>query len=115
MQNQTLLAFYPNLETETPLSKKHLFHQELNISLVKELAQEIDLVFEEDNARAYESNVCLLNSEEVVSAYRTSFNKSDLINYLFACLKNGKNPMEITIPKTSEEFWGLAEKGKLLE
>lgn len=92
----------------------------LNLEIVKEIAQRIGLGFVPEKEVA--GNVCFINNQEVRDDYKTTFAPIDLLDYIYAVLHSPtyretyKEFLKIDFPRVpypedSETFWKLVKLG----
>jgi hypothetical protein len=88
---------------------------ELNPQIMTVFSTTVGLLFIHENETT--GNTCFSNSPEIRNDFKTTFTKSDILDYTFACLKvNIKEKKQIDttglkLPKNQEEFWKMVQLG----
>ncbi len=114
------LYLYPETSDQQTTDGKQLDRTpNLNMEIVSEIEKSLGLTFVPENP---EANVCMANSDEVRSDYRTTFAPIDLLDYIYAVLHSPeyrekyKEFLKIDFPRVpypqdADKFWELVELG----
>jgi hypothetical protein len=108
MENQKpvkLMEIFPLPPGKKAFTRAEMLEFELKEDFINTLCDQLKLDFDEI---ASESNVCLANSREVRAEFRTSFNKSDIINLIAVKHPERKKffrDTEVLIPGDAISFW----------
>mgnify|MGYP007026480627 CR=1 FL=1 len=100
---------FPEMPDRTGLAGKQFYALTVNVDAARQLGRQMDLPFVEEDP---DCNVCMAGAETVLPAYRLTFNKRDLIEYIHACLGGDGLPdgmverdWEFPVPESAEDFW----------
>jgi len=103
--------FIPNGKT-TSCKRPQLVLLQIRDAFIDALIRQLDLGYAESEAHS----VCFASSIDVQEAYRTSFNKYDICQYVFGCLGDEPYDLEsdgIPLPSNAEVFWEIIGANKI--
>ena len=109
MKRMKIEDVFPEMPERMGLAGKQFYALTVNVDAARQLGRQMDLPFAEQDP---DGNVCMAGAEEVLPVYRMTFNKRDLVEYIYACFGGDGLPdgmverdWEFPVPESAEDFW----------